>query len=796
MKLSLRWLARHVDLDGLSADRIRDDLSMCTAEVEGRHDIGTGLESIVVGHVVSREKHASADKLSVTQVDVGGPETLQIVCGASNVAAGQKVAVVTPGGTLPDGTKITKAKLRGVESFGMICSERELGLSDAHEGILVLDANAVPGRRLTDVLPITDTVLEIDNKSVNHRPDLWGHRGFAREIAAIHRRPLKPLGLTTLAKDVTPNTIRIADTTLCPRYCGLVLERLTAAPSPAWLRGLLRAVGQRSIDLLVDLTNFVMLDLGQPMHAFDLDAVDPTRIGVRTARAGERITTLDDVERTLLATDLLITSDDRPVALAGVMGGKASGIRAGTTSMFLESATFHPATIRRTSTRLGLRSDASARFEKSLDPDLAEIAARQFVTLLQQELPTARVRGSLLDPAHWRSSPKRIHLRLQRLHDVLGTPVERAFVAETLRWLEFDVVDVVDGFDVGVPSFRATKDVSIEADLVEEIGRMLRYDNIPEVPLRSVVTVPPREPELVVARELISLAATELGCHEVYNYSFVADDVRRAVLAADHAYVRTSNPVAPELACIRRHVLPSTLAAAAPGLRVAPEVRFVEHGKGYDPSRRDAHQLPHETREIAFVWLRRDGAAPAYPELRSGIEAVLSRFARGVTMHRTFVDADQPWFHPGRTVAIEREGRVVGAVGALHPAVAANLGIGTNAALASLDVRAWLAGPEDDERMRPIARFPSQPVDVALLVAESTQVKDVVALLRRSGGALVRDVTLFEVYRGEGIAPGRKSLNFTVTLGSDERTLSATDGEQVLARIRAAAAEIGAELRG
>jgi phenylalanyl-tRNA synthetase beta chain len=794
MKLSLRWLSRHVDLAGLTPERIRDDLTMSTAEIEGLQRLGAGLETLVVGHVAERTRHPGADKLSLTRVDVGSGEPLPIVCGAPNVAAGQKVAVALPGTVLPDGTRIKPAKIRGESSHGMVCSERELGLSDDHGGILVLDAEAPVGARLVDVLPVQDHVLEIDNKSINHRPDLWGHYGFARELAAIYRRELRPLDRAALPAQGDAPVVEIADLQACPRYCALFVDGIAAAPSPAWLRWLLHAVGQRPINLLVDLTNFVMLDIGQPMHAFDRRRVE-AGIGVRFAQPGESITTLDGVVRPLTDKDLLITSGGAPVAIAGVMGGLGSAVGDDTTSILLESATFHPSTVRRTSARLGHRTDASARFEKSLDPALAELGVRRFVLHLQAIQPQARAAGPLADPARWRHEPRKIALRKARLTQKLGVDLPDEEVEQILERLKFEVARGADGFTVTVPSFRATKDVTIEDDLIEEVGRMHRYDRIPELPLRAVVAAPPREPELYLGRELGRIAALELGAHEVYDYTFVPDRLLEAAGVLDLPHVRVTNPVAPDVTRVRRTVLPSLLGAAAPNLRTRAEVRAFEHGKGYQPESRDAHGLPREVRELAIAWARRDGPDPL-AELRSRVEALLARAGYPADLDAAPAAGLLPYEHPGRTVAAVRGGAVVARLGTLHPRVARALELPTTTAIAVLDLRAMLGTGRAQKALQPIPRFPEQPVDVALLVAAAVPVARARALLRDAGGGLVRDVRLFEVYRGPNLPPGQKSLNFTVILGADDRTLTAADEAQYLAALRARVAEVGAELRG
>jgi phenylalanyl-tRNA synthetase beta chain len=789
-------LARHVELADKGPRQILEDLTMHTAEVEGIEAIGAGLEQIRTGHVVQCEKHPDADKLSVTRVDAGTGELLTIVCGAPNVAVGQKVAVALPGVTLPGTDKpLRKAKLRGVESAGMICSARELQLGDEHSGILVLPGDVAVGQPLPAVLPVQDHVLEIDNKSINHRPDLWGHRGLARELAAIWGRRLLPLPAPVpLPEQGDTRPVVIEDTEACPRYCGLVVRGVRVQPSPAWLQALLRATGLRPINNLVDLTNFVMLDLGQPMHAFDLRHVGEDGIRVRFARPGETLRTLDGQERVLAARDLLICAGDRPVALAGIMGGESSMVGADTHALFLESANFHPATVRRTSGRLGLRTDSSARFEKALDPAGAELGLHAYLRALADIGPPGAP-GPLVDPAQWRYERRRIGLRKARLDGKLGKRLPPDEVARILQSLEFDVREDDERFDVGIPSFRATKDITVEDDLIEEVGRMHGYGDLGETPLVAELAVPHREPELWLARAMLKVGAMELACHEVYDYSFVPDAVLEACGDGERPHVVVRNPVAPEVSRIRRHVLPSLLAAVARNLRTESEVRLMELGKGYQPETRDDQGLPAEAFELAFAWARTAGADP-YPELRSGVVSLLGRVGSAAVLEARAEAGDRGWLHPGRTAAIASGGREIGCVGIVHPEVARRLELPASTAIACLDVRAVLAAGLAGKEMTPIPRFPSQPVDVALVVASTTTVSEVERFLRTAGKELVRDVRLFEVYRGSSVPAGKKSLNFTVVLGAGDRTLTADDEARYLARVREGCVGIGAELRG
>ena len=493
MRISLRWLERHVSLEGIAPEQLCDDLTMSTAEVEGLERFAPALDDVVVGHVDACEKHPDAEKLSLCRVDVGGDEPLAIVCGAPNVAAGQKVAVARVGTTLPGDFKIKKSKIRGVESHGMICALDELGIGDEHAGIWVLPADATVGEPVARALGLEDWVIEIDNKSLTHRPDLWGHRGIAREVAAIYERPLHPLDTRLPATGKAAPCPVAIESAGCSRYVALPIEGVAPGPSPDWLGWLLRAVGQRPIDLLVDLSNFVMLDLGQPNHVFDRQRIGDRGIVVRDARAGESITTLDGETRALTPSDVLICAGDEPVALAGVMGGEGSKVADDTDSLLLEVATFDATTIRRTSTRVGLRTDSSARFEKTLDPTLPLRAAGHFARLLQSIAPNATLPAPPTDVGDWTDPSATIELRCDRVRTALGTALPDDAIRGILERLEFEVENGAgaDTLRVRVPSFRAGKDITIEQDLVEEVGRIHRYGNIEERPLVFEIAPPP-----------------------------------------------------------------------------------------------------------------------------------------------------------------------------------------------------------------------------------------------------------------------------------------------------------------
>jgi phenylalanyl-tRNA synthetase beta chain len=629
MFVSMRWLARHVSLDGITPEQLCDDLTLSTAEVEGLERFAPQLRDVVVGLVETQEKHPDAEKLSLCRVEVGEDAPLAIVCGAPNVAAGQKVAVARVGTTLPGDFKIKKTKIRGVESHGMICSVRELDLGEEHDGIWVLPEYARIGASVAEALDIDDWIIEIDNKSLTHRPDLWGHRGIAREIAAIYERPLLPLD-TALPKtgNATPYPVAI-ETEGCARYIGLPIDGVSKGPSPDWLRWLLLAVGQRPIDLLVDLSNFVMLDLGQPNHIFDRGLLGERGIVVRNARDGETIETLDGEERKLRASDLLICAGDEPVALAGIMGGEGSKVAAETDSLLLEVATFEATSIRRTSTRVGLRTDSSARFEKTLDPTLPLLAAGHFVHLLRQIAPQARFPAPMTDVGHWTDPTSEIELRCERVRSALGTSLSNDEIQCILERLEFRVEasgkDRDDRLRVIIPSFRASRDITIEQDLIEEIGRIHRYGNIEEKPLQFEITPPPRDERWRLVRTLQDRLAGGARFHENLSYSFIEDALLEKLGDLERPHVAVINPIVQSQAKIRRSVAPSLLPALETNRRNRSDVRLFEIGKAYEPEHANERGEPRERHLLALAWAgTRPGKKARYDENRMmGLQAII-----------------------------------------------------------------------------------------------------------------------------------------------------------------------------
>lgn len=844
MFISFRWLMRHVDLVGVSPRDLALDLTLQTAEVESVEPFAPALADVVVGHVLARESHPDADKLGVCRVDLGplnvDGEPFQIVCGAPNVGPGQLVAVARIGTQLPvqDGEpgatfKIKKSKIRGVESGGMICSERELGLGDEHDGIWVLPFEAASNQDLLG-MPVADAlgsidghydwIIEIDNKSLTHRPDQWGHRGIAREVAAIRGTALKPLDLSLPPMGSGAPTPVQVTTPNCQRYVGIQIDKLENGKSPEWMRHLLLAAGQRPIDLFVDISNFVMLDLAQPNHLFDRRQIGAGGIVVRNATDGEVMQTLDGEERKLTTADMVIASDAGPVALAGIMGGEASKVQDDTTSLLLELATFDAATVRRTSARLGLRSDSSARFEKSLDPTLPMKAAAHMLRLLQELQPGLELPAAPADAGDWTDPARTVDMRPSRVRAVLGLSADAlpdASIESMLTSVGFGVTAVGDHWTVGVPSERATKDIGIEEDLIEEVGRMFRYDRIPEQRLVAELVPVARDERRYLVRRIQDRLAGAAGFHEAMGYSFLGAPLVKALGIADAPSVRVQNPVAEGFERIRRNVAPSLLGLVKQNVRHVStlgrsEIRLFEVGKGTQPGAA-SDGGPRELHEAALLF-----AIPGPANLDPSAFAASALFRlKGVVadllthLERALPDRDGasgiewarpdgelvPYAHPGKSMVARAAGSdvVLASVAELEPGCAAALGLtgddAADVAFATIHIDALVDAEERPLAHKPFPRFPGVKVDVALALDADTAASDAEAAIVQAGKGLVKDLELFDLYMGDNVAAGKKSLAWHVLLQSDKGTLGEKDMSKFLTRVEHTAAKVGGELR-
>jgi phenylalanyl-tRNA synthetase beta chain len=788
MRVPIEWLREYCAPD-LPVEQLATRLAMTGTEVDriDHHGV-SALEHFVVGRVVEREQHPDADRLSVCVVEYAPGETTQIVCGAPNVAAGQTVAVARPGAVMPDGTRLRKAKLRGQSSDGMILAEDELGIGSEHAGTMVLDDGLQTGTPLEDVLPLATDVLELE--ITPNRPDCLAIYGVAREAHAATGAPLAPPPWDddpgSLDSGEVGAQVVVEATDLCPRFTARVFEDVTIGSSPPWLKARLMACGQRPINNVVDITNYVMLLTGQPLHAFDLSRVAGGRLVVRRAGDGEQIVTLDGQTRVLDPDVVLIADDQGPTSIAGVMGGTRSEVEPQTTRVLMEVAAWNGPNIHATSLKLGLRSEASARFEKGLSPEQT-LEAQAVATKLMLELTGARLRPGTVDVGGPGPPPRTIRLRDRRIVGLLGVNITRSESALHLQRLGFQTAERPDGLDVTVPHWRRN-DVTREADLVEEVARLHGVnDQLPATlpSRRGAVGTLTREQRL---RRRAEDVLTDRGLLEIVGWSFEAPERdERLRLPGDdprRRHVVISNPMSEDQSVLRTTLLGSLLDVARHNAARGQGVRgFYESGAVYLAT---ADTLPHEHRALGAVVPGDVFAAKAY------VEAILD----ALRADATFAAQPQPFLHPGRSAAIAAGGVDVGWVGDVHPLVAAAWDLDGVAAF-EIDLDAVIERAGAIPVYEDLTSFPELREDIAIVVDASVPAARVLEVVRAAGGRLLARAEVFDVYRGAQIAAGRTSLAIALTFRATDRTLTDADvapvREKIVARL---AQELGGELRG
>jgi phenylalanyl-tRNA synthetase beta chain len=830
MRVPYSWLREYCD-PGVGPDELAERLAMTGTEVERVGTVGPpSAEGFVVGRVLSAQPHPNADRLRVCSVDTGDGERT-IVCGAPNVAAGQTVPVALPGATLPGGHEIGKAKLRGVESAGMICAAAELELGEGPPGIMVLeDDGLVPGTPLAEVLPIAEPVLELE--VTPNRVDCFGVYGVAREVHAISAASLTPEPWAEDAKaeaegevgDFASVAVEVPE--LCPRFTARVFTDVTIAPSPPWLQARLTAAGQRPINNVVDVTNYVMLLTAQPLHAFDLDKVPDGALTVRAARGGEKMKTLDDVERTLDAETVLVCDSNGPSGIAGIMGGQVSEVSEGTTSVLLEVANWNGTNILRTSRMLGLRSEASSRFEKQLHPELC-LRAQRIASRLIVELCGAKLVPGTIDVAAEIPEPARIVLRGERVEGLLGMRIEGADQVAYLERLGFGVEVAGEDLGVTVPPDRHY-DVTREVDLIEEVGRVHGLDEHLPSTLPAVagrVGGLSREQRL---RRRAEDAMRDLGFDEVVGWSFTdpGEWGRLRILEDDprSAPVRIANPLSEDQSVMRTTLLGSLLDIAQSNLaRGADRVALFESGRVYLPAAASPQKPVFKTGNGGFDVLSGEfageRAAPDHEPHRIGslavgplvakswrgggepadffaLKGVLEALAGQLGAQLSFEPVEEPFLHPGRSARVRAGEALAGWLGELHPLVCRAWDIDAAVAF-EVDLSVLVASATaGEETFEDVTTFPAVYQDLAVVVPDGVAAAELREAVLIAGGELLRAADVFDLYEGEQVGDGHKSLAMRLEFRASDRTLTDEEVGPQRAAIEAELAKIGGSLRG
>ncbi len=771
MLLPVEWLKEYINIEE-DTKTLADKLTLSGSHVESIISLDRGIRNVVVGKILKIEKHPNADKLLITSVDIGD-ETLQIVTGATNLKEGDYVPVALIGAKLLDGTYIDKTNFRGVDSYGMLCSLRELGFSDniipkyQRDGIFVLNGNYTLGDDINRVLNLKDEILELE--ITPNRSDCLSIVGMAREVAATFNEKLNIPKIEVLSekgdlKDYI-NSVKV-DEKLCNRYYIRVIKDVRIEESPLWLQLRLMKAGVRPINNIVDITNYVMLEYGQPLHAYDVEKLKGNRIYVRQAKEGEKVKTIDGAERFLKSSNLVIADDEGAIGIAGVMGGIDTEVTEETTTVLLESANFDSKSIRITSKEFGLRTEASARFEKGIDPNLCEIAAERVCQLIEKIGVGTVVEGNI-DVFKNPVDQKIIQLRPNRVNKLLGTKLSLKDMSEYLERLELNVVKKGDNLEVIIPSFRL--DLNSEVDLIEEIGRLYGFHNIETKPLVGVLTRG-KKPYGKIIENKAKAILQGLGLNEVLTYSFgsprVYDKLKIAEDSPLRNYIKIMNPLGEEYSAMRTTLIPNILTLLSRNYNYGVKECFVyEIGNVFIPKELPIKDLPIEKKMLSIGMY---GCGDFY-DIKEVIEILLGRLGiRDIEFSR---EENNPTFHPNRTAKISYKEQPLGVVGEIHIDVMENFDIKERVYIAYLDFDMIIEEAVLEKKYKPLPKYPAIMRDIAVVVDRDVLVGEIEKIIWENGEGLVEDVQLFDIYEGDQIMKGKKSIAFSITYRSYDRTL-------------------------
>lgn len=765
MLISMNWVNDFVDLSGLDLEKLIHQFTLSTAEVEDVYHMGGDIENVVVARILSVENHPDSKKLHLLKVDAGD-KIYDCVCGAPNVREGMTVAFAREGGKV-GGTAITCARIAGVESHGMCCSEKELGISADHSGLWEITDDLPLGTPVTEAYAIRDVVFEVDNKSLTNRPDLWGHYGIAREFAALTGRTLKPVTRMDLTpyKDLAPIDIDVIDRELCFRYTGLKVRNITKKVSPVDMRIRLFYCGMRAINLLADLTNYLMLELGQPMHAFDCAKVDS--IQVKRFDKPFDFETLDGVQRRVDENTLMICSKGEPVAIAGIMGGLSSEIEDDTDSLLLESANFDAVSVRKSSTRLGLRTDASMRYEKTLDPELTTTAIEHFMQLLTEIDPGVEIISAMTDVYVRHYDKIDLSFDKKYVDRYTGIDISNEQILNTLNALGFNASLSGETFTVHVPSWRATKDVTIKADIIEEITRIYGYDNFKITSTKSALAPVLRTVNSNDDRFAKDLLVQRYGLHEVHSYIWCDAKKYKELNIEIEDNVRVINAMTPDHVVLRRSMVPTMISYVNENKSYANEFGIFEIARVVEGLREDG--LCNERKHLGVaLYSRTRSEKDVYLGLRDLMASIATELK-----HRPFefriAEAKHNWQHPRNTAEIWLDNVCLGFITVIHPAVQSKIDKKAVVVAAELDMDAFSALPASVIRYDEPSKFPGIDIDLSLVVSD-TQTYSALAAAWADVTPLLKKVALIDSYTG-----AVKSITLRFTFSSMEKTLSKTE---------------------
>lgn len=788
MFLSMNWISDFVDLSGLDKLKLINQFSLSTAEVENEIFFkGSDLSGVVVAEIKSVEPHPDSKKLHLLKVDAGESELTDVVCGAPNVRVGMKTAFARVGARLGE-IEIAPRKLAGYTSCGMCCSEKEIGISDDNSGIMEITDDIPNGTDLKEVYAIDDIVFEVDNKSLTNRPDLWGHYGIAREFAALAGRELKPLDVVdTSIYDNLPKVDMKIEDPLCQRYSCMQIENVKRSISPVDMRIRLYYCGMRAINFLADLTNYLMLEMGQPMHAFDSRRVEKIRI--KRFEQPFVFQTLDGVERNIDENTLMICSDNTPVAIAGIMGGLDSEIVEDTTTLTLESATFDAASIRKSTVRLSHRTDASMRYEKSLDPEMTTTAIARFVNLLMKYDNGVNVVSALTDDYAYHYDKVELKFDKSFVDKYTGINISNETILKTLASLGFEASESNDNFSVVVPSWRATKDVTIKADIIEEITRIYGYDNF-EINTANAPLYPVKpDVEKRVEDRIKDLLVKRFSLHELHSYVWGYYDELKALGLEPQGVIKLDGATNPNIETIRKSIIPTQLCQVKSNVSFAPHFGIFEVGRVVEGI--DENNLCIERKKLAVtLYSKTQGVGSLYYHLRD----ILATMVDDIKHKPLFFEEAQavdPYQHPRNFNKIFCDGVELGTIGILHPAVQKKLDKKAAVVFAEIDVEKLAHIENASISYEEPSRFPEMEIDLSFVSSRFAPIAEAVKLVN---SALIKKLDVTDIYEDEN--DGTKSITARLTFAHPEKTLTREEVNEVTDKIISILKEKGIELKG
>ncbi len=793
MNLPMSWLGDYMDIN-VTPKEYSDRLTMTGSKVEGWESMGDAVRNVVTGKVLTCEEHPDSDHLHVCTVDAGTGEILQIVCGAPNVKAGIIVPVALVGAVLPDG-KIKKGKLRGVESCGMLCSHDELGITEdmlgyePEYGILILPNDTEIGKDIRDIFGMNETVVEFEITS--NRPDCFSIIGLARETAASFDRDfsIPEVKFSESGENIEDIiSVEVLDKDKCKRYCARMVKNVKISPSPSWMQERLRACGVRPINNIVDITNYVLLEYGQPMHAFDLRDLANNKIIVRRAEDGEVIKTLDEQDRTLTANDLVIADGEKAVAIAGVMGGFNSEVKDDTTTVIFESATFDAASVRLTAQRVGLRTEASSRYEKGLDYNNTVPAVERACQLVG-ELGCGENAVGMIDVTGNVSEMKTLPFRPDKINAFLGTDIPVDKMIKIFNALE--IKTDMDNMTVTPPSFRP--DLEGEADIAEEVARFYGYDKIPVTLLSGEATCG-KKTDRQKAQDNIIETLTAQGMYEIYTYTFTSPSIfNKLNISQDSSLrntVKITNPLGEDTSVMRTTTIASMLDILSRNYNYRnASVKLFELGKVFIPSQKE--NLPDELTKIALGMY---GSKVDFYDIKGICESLFKNLY--VENVRYEAVSDNPTFHPGRCAKITAGGKIIGIIGEIHPAVSRKYGIETPVYIGELDFENVFLNIKNDIKFKELPKYPAVTRDIAMLVDKNIPVADIEEIIRKASGKTLESVQLFDVYEGSQIPEDKKSVAYSAVYRASDRSLTGEEVQKSFDKaVRSLEHQLGAQLR-